>query len=59
VDGTQAGRKKKITKEIEVYQPQNRFEKPEKTYRRKDGKVNEGDPSGSKVKPPKTKRPRK
>ncbi|MBK7174243.1 MAG: hypothetical protein IPH84_13645 [Bacteroidales bacterium] len=46
-------------KEIEVYQPQNRFSKPEKTYRRSDGKVNEGDPSGSKEKPKKESRPRK
>jgi putative N6-adenine-specific DNA methylase len=46
-------------KDIEVYQPQNRFSKPEKTYRRSEGKPNEGDPSGSKQKPKKQSRPRK
>jgi hypothetical protein len=52
-------KKKKSSNEIESYQPQNRFERPERTYRRTDGKVNEGDPSGSKLKYSKPKRPRK
>jgi len=54
-----AGTNPEPRKEIELYQPQNRFEKPEKTFRRKDGKVNEGNPSGKKEKDPKPKRPRK
>ncbi|NVO20102.1 MAG: hypothetical protein HXX13_10400 [Bacteroidetes bacterium] len=54
-----SGADKKESKPIEVYQPQNRFEKPEKAFRREDGKVNEGDPSGSRLKPKKPGRPRK
>jgi len=51
--------KKSTKKTILEYSPENRYSKPEKTYHRKDGKVNEGDPSGSKVKQPKNPRPRK
>ena len=54
-----SGREKKEFKVVEEYLPQNRFEKPEKTYRREDGRVNEGKPSEKSEKPVKVPRPRK